>query len=314
MQTKQLNIPSIILSILVVIAVVAVIAEQVLIGGVGSQLASAQEELSSLESQVTEAQSTNETLTASSTENILEWRNAQGRMSFMGDGSGKVAYLTFDDGPSSTLTPKIMKILKKYDVHATWFCLGNDDDFEYLDFSLCKELEEAGHAVGIHDWEQNDSYSYYKGSVDNYFDSDFDKTKEKLEAAVGHEIKIMRFAGGSPTIAYYNSKIGKKLPQEMINRGYQFFDWNVLAGDSEASMFVNGSTPKSTIVNNVLGEAATFAKTDSPICVLMHDNPGKDTTVEALPEIIEGLQNLGYTFDVLTYDSPGFYQTKIIDD
>lgn len=314
MQTRQPNIASIVLSIVLVAALVIVGIEHVVVGGTGGKLQAAQEQLSALQGQVAEAQATSEALANSGGDNLLEWRNAQGRMSFLGDGSGKVAYLTFDDGPDDSLTPRIMEILQRYGINGTWFCLANDEEQDYLDLDMCKKLEEAGNAVGIHDWEQNESYDYYKGSVDNYFSTDFDKTREKLEAAVGHEIKIMRFAGGSPTIGYYNSKIGKKLPQELIKRGYQFFDWNVLAGDSEPSQFVNGSTPKATIVNNVLGGAKTFAKTNSPICVLMHDNPGKDTTVEALPEIIEGLQNLGYTFSTLSYDSPGFYQMKIIDD
>lgn len=314
MQNRQSNIASVVLTVMLIVAVLAVIAEQVVIGNAQSELDTTTAQLSNLQSQVEDAQSTNETLTASYSDDIIEWRNAQGRLSFLGDGSGKVAYLTFDDGPDDTLTPKIMEILEEYGINATWFCLANDEEQDYLALDMCAKLEKAGNVVGIHDWEQNESYDYYKGSVDNYFDTDFDKTREKLEAAVGHEIKIMRFAGGSPTIGYYNSKIATKLPQEMITRGYQYFDWNVLAGDSEPSQFVNGSTPKATIVNNVLGGAKTFAASDSPICVLMHDNPGKDTTVEALPEIIEGLQNLGYTFATLSYDSPGFYQLKIIDD
>ncbi len=307
------NILSAVLTLLVLIAIAAVIFQQVLTGDSGEKLAQANEELTSVTQQVEEATATNTELTSKSQENLLEYKNAQGRLSFMGDGSGKVAYLTFDDGPCSNTT-KVMDILDKYDACGTWFCLANDKDQDYLQLDLLKEIEKRGNAVGIHDWEQNDSYSYYKGTVENYFKTDFNKTKKKLEKKLGHEIKIMRFAGGSPTIGYYNSSIGKSLPAEMVKRGYQFFDWNVLAGDSEPSQFVNGSTPKDKIVSNVLSEAKNFAATNSPINVLMHDNPGKDTTVEALPEIIQGLKKLGYTFATLSYDSPGFYQTKIIDD
>ena len=209
--------------------------------------------------------------------------------------------------------PKNLEILKQKGAVATWFCLANDELYTYLNLDLCKKIEEQGSVVGIHDWDQDDSYSYYKGGVDNYFTSDFDKAKAKLEAAVGHEIKITRFAGGSLTIGYYNPEIGKALPRAMLERGYQYFDWNVLAGDSEPSQFVNGSTPKDRIVSNVLNEAEYFAKTDSPICVLMHDNPGKNTTTEALPEIIDGLRALGYEFKTLDYDAPGFYQVVITE-
>jgi peptidoglycan/xylan/chitin deacetylase (PgdA/CDA1 family) len=287
------------------------ILEQLYISHVEADSVSAGSELSSLQEQVTQAQSKNSSLQQQASDKFIEWRNAQGRLSLKGDGSGKVCYLTFDDGPDDALTPKNLAILTEKNAVATWFCLANDTTYDYLNLSLCKNIEAQGSAVGIHDWDQNESYKFYKGDVENYFTTDFDKTKEKLEGVVGHEIKIMRFAGGSLTIGYYNSQIGKSLPRAVLERGYQFFDWNVLAGDSEASQFVNGSTPKDKIVSNVLSEAQYYAKRNSPICVLMHDNPGKQTTTEALPEIIDGLRELGYEFKTLDYDTPGFYQTVI---
>lgn len=300
-----------ILTIALIACFALVVVQQVVIMIVGGRTAQAQGDLSSLQSQVADAQSQNSQMQQQYDEKLIEWRNAQGRLSFLGDGSGKVAYLTFDDGPSKTLTQKNLDILKEKGAVATWFCLANDQTYTYLDLNLCKTIEEQGNAIGIHDWDQNDSYSYYKGSVDDYFTTDFDKTKDKLEQAVGHEIKICRFAGGSPTIGYYNKANKTALPQEVIKRGYQYFDWNVLAGDSEPSQFVNGHTPTDRIVSNVLGEAKGFAETNSPICVLMHDNPGKETTTEALPQIIDGLKDLGYTFATLDYDTPGFYQLVI---
>ena len=309
---KTRNILSIVLTALCAVALVAVVGQAFVLGGTSKKIEESKAQLEQLDAQVDEATTANTDLKAKYDDNLIEWRNAQGRLSFMGDKSGLVCYLTFDDGPCYN-TKKVLDVLDQYDACGTWFCLANDEEQDYLQRDLLKEIEERGNAVGIHDWEQNESYSYYKGTVDNYFDTDFDKTKEKLEAKLGHEINIMRFAGGSPTIAYYNSKIGKKLPCEILKRGYQYFDWNVLAGDSEPSQFVNGSTPKDKIVSNVLGQAKSFARTNSPICVLMHDNPGKESTVAALPQIIEGLKDLGYRFEVLTYDSPGFYQAKIVD-
>ena len=266
-----------------------------------------------LSAQLDEAKATHEGLSemkAKQEADPLPWRNAEGRLSLNGDGTGKVCYLTFDDGPSDALTPKILDILDEHDACGTWFCMGNKN-ISYLNLSLVKDIEKRGNAVGIHDWNQASDYDYYRGSVQHYFDVDFDRAKKNIEKAAGHDINIMRFAGGSPTIGYVNKNIGTSLPKEMIARGYQFFDWNVLAGDSEASQFVGGSTPKDRIVSNVLDGASYYAEKDSPICVLMHDNPGKDTTVEALPEIIEGLRDMGYEFQVLTYDSPGFYQVEL---
>ena len=299
--------------IALVVLIIAVIAQQVCISIAGATLQSKQNELTQTNSEVQEAQNTKEQLTTKNSEQTLAWRNAQGRLAFSGDGSGKVCYLTFDDGPYTELTNKNLEILKEKGACATWFCLANDEQYTYLDLSLCKTIEEAGSAIGIHDWDQDEHYRYYKGDVDNYFTSDFDKAKEKLEAAVGHEIKIARFAGGSTTIGYYNSSIGTSLPQEMIKRGYQYFDWNVLAGDSETSQMVNGKVPTKTIINNIISDAEKYAETNSPICVLMHDNPGKTTTTEALPEVIDRLKELGYSFKTLDFNTPGFYQKKIAE-
>ncbi len=290
---------------------IAVAIEQVVVLSAGADLQSGDDELAQVQAQVQQAEQENDELNSRYSEQLVRWRNAQGRSSFLGDGSGKVCYLTFDDGPDDELTTRNLQILKEKGAVATWFCLGNDEEYTYLNLDLCKEIEAQGSAVGIHDWDQNDSYSYYKKGVDNYFDNDFDKTREKLEAAVGHEIRICRFAGGSTTIGYYGKDISTALPQELIKRGYQYFDWNVLAGDSERSQMVNGKVPADTISSNVIKGAEKFAQTNSPICVLMHDNPGKETTTEALPEMIDRLKELGYTFKTLTYDTPGFYQMEI---
>ena len=71
----------------------------------------------------------------------IAWRNAQGRLSLFGDKSGKVAYLTFDDGPCDALTPKNLEILKQKGAVATWFCLANDELYTYLNLDLCKDID-----------------------------------------------------------------------------------------------------------------------------------------------------------------------------
>ncbi len=313
MKTRGNTLQKVLVVILVIAAAVAV-AEHFYLMNLSSRLETAKSDLSSLQQQVTDAQTSNEELQTKESEQTIAYRNAQGRMSFLGNGTGKVCYLTFDDGPYANNTKKNLATLKKKGAVATWFCLANDEEQDYLSLDLCKDIEAAGCAVGVHDWEQDESYSYYKGSVQNYFDTDFDKTKKKLEGIVGHEINICRFAGGSATIGYYNEKNRKALPIAMLKKGIQYFDWNVSAGDADPSQFVGTSTPKDKIVSNVLKDAKYFAKKNSPICVLMHDNPGKETTAEALPEIIDGLKELGYTFDVLTNDTPGFYQQVLVDD
>ena len=84
--------------------------------------------------------------------------------------------------------------------------------------------------------------------------------------------------------------------------GYSYFDWNVSSGDAE------GSTQScSYIKNNVLNKA----KNNNSSCVLMHDSDERTTTVQALPEIIESLTEMGYHFEALTPETYGYHHQDL---
>ena len=65
----------------------------------------------------------------------------------------KVIYLTFDDGPSSAVTPEVLDVLKKYDVPATFFILDYGDSEENI--SLLKKAISQGHTIGIHGYSHD---------------------------------------------------------------------------------------------------------------------------------------------------------------
>jgi len=60
-----------------------------------------------------------------------------------------VASLTFDDGPDPVCTPKVLDILKQYDVRATFFMVGEGAQ-NYPD--IVKQVAIDGHAIGNHSW------------------------------------------------------------------------------------------------------------------------------------------------------------------
>ena len=94
-----------------------------------------------------------------------------------------------------------------------------------------------------------------------------------------------------------------KLTKMVTDKGYIYVDWNVSSGDADKN-----NVSKDTIVNNVLkGAVKKNGEPYKNICVLMHDLGTKSTTAEALPEIIEGLKALGYTFEGLDENSPIFH-------
>ena len=201
---------------------------------------------------------------------------------FTDDENEKVCYLTFDDGPNTTITPKVLDTLKKYDVKATFFVISpKSDETE----SLYKRIVDEGHTIGVH--TASHKYEYIYSSAENYL-KDFNKVSERVENATGVKPEIFRFPGGS--VNSYNIGIYMQLISEMYRRGYVPYDWNISSGDAAAS-YVSADD----IVRNVVEKGQNINKK----IVLMHDGKGHGTTAEALPRIIEGLQAQGYTFKAL---------------
>ncbi len=201
------------------------------------------------------------------------------------EGNNKKVYLTFDDGPSTENTEKILKVLKKYDVKATFFVIYRNSEEEE---DLYRRIIEEGHTIGIHSASHN--YEKIYKSVDAYL-KDFNKLSKHIEELTGVKPEIFRFPGGS--VNSYNGAVYEQIISEMTRRGYTYYDWDVSSGDASY-----GTASANWITNNVVNGVR---KGKSNI-VLMHDTNAKDTTVEALPKIIEKLKKKGYTFEKLTKD------------
>lgn len=206
----------------------------------------------------------------------------------------KVCYLTFDDGPSKN-TPKILDILKKYNAKATFFVI-NSADIGYI-----KRIHEEGHTVGLH--TATHDYARLYSSTDAYF-KDLQQISDKVESIIGIKSTVMRFPGGSSNqvSSRYCKGIMTKLVALVPQKGYSYFDWNISSGDADST------TPSYTYIrNNVINNA----KNKNSICVLMHDAAAKTTTVQALPEIIEGLTKMGFTFQALTPETYGYHHQNL---
>ena len=210
--------------------------------------------------------------------------------------SSKIAYLTFDDGPSSN-TRTILNTLKKYNVKATFFVNGKP---ELAD--LYKAIAADGHALANHTYS-HDYRSVY--SSPKAFRADIEKLDKFLQDTTGQApTHLIRYPGGSNNTISHNyggRGIMKEVLKEM-SKDYEFFDWNV--DSTDASTFRQN---KDKIVSSVLRESKYTKKA----IILMHDLNPKTTTPEALPEIIEGLKAQGFTFDVLSKDSATYHFTEV---
>lgn len=199
----------------------------------------------------------------------------------------KVIYLTFDDGPSYSITSKLLDILKEENVKATFFVINHSDDLNYL---IKREYDE-GHTVAIHSYTHN--YNQIYSSIDAYF-ADLNAMKNKIKNIIGIEPKIIRFPGGSSnTISRFNPGIMTKLANEVIKQGYIYIDWNVSSGDA------GGVYTKEEVYDNVINNLNSKENV-----ILMHDFESNYKTLDAIKNIIETAKSLGYQFKSLDENSP----------
>lgn len=189
--------------------------------------------------------------------------------------SGKKVYLTFDDGPSSN-TDQILDILKDYDVKATFFVVGKTDERSVKAY---QRIVEEGHTLAMHSYSHRYDEIYESKEA---FARDLNSLQEYLYETTGVWPRIYRFPGGSSNTV---SKVDmQELIEYLTDIGITYFDWNVASGDA-----VSRTLPAETIVNNCL----SGIEKQKESVILMHDASNKGTTIEALPQIIEAIQEQG---------------------
>lgn len=198
--------------------------------------------------------------------------------------SGKIIYLTFDDGPSP-YTGKLLDILAKYNVKATFFVV--DKGYE----GTLKRIYQEGHSIAIHTATHN--YKEIYASEEAFF-NDLYTMQGIIEESTGYKTTLMRFPGGSSnSVSKFNPGIMTRLTSAVVEEGFQYFDWNVDSRDA------GGATTADEVFNNVINGVSGRRVS----VVLQHDICG--FSVNAVERIIQwGLAN-GYTFLPLTEGGPG---------
>ncbi len=204
--------------------------------------------------------------------------------------NAKVVYLTFDDGPSQN-TEKILDILDKYNVKATFFVIGKEGGYAA---QICRRIITDGHSAGNHTYSHK--YEEIYSSTDAFWEQ-YKKNDDIFFEITGRHLSILRFPGGSNnTVSQrYCDGIMEVLTQQAQQKGIVYFDWNVSSLDAEKKV-----QDTQVIINSVL----SGVKDKQTSIVLMHDNNTKKTTVEALPVIIEQLKSQGYIFKTLDENTP----------
>ncbi|MFN6530249.1 polysaccharide deacetylase family protein [Nostoc sp. ChiSLP03a] len=181
----------------------------------------------------------------------------------------KVIALTFDDGPSPKNTAQILEILKKNDIKATFFMIG--EMVKYFP-QVAKQVAADGHIIGNHTW-----HHWYRHMDLATAASEIDRTAEIIYKTTGEKTTLFRPPGGF---------LNNGLAEYARNEKYAVMMWSEQSGDAERR-----SPQVPGLVKNVLKYAKPGA------IVLLHDGGGnRSKSVKALPEMIAGLKAQGYRF------------------
>ena len=178
----------------------------------------------------------------------------------------KVVALTFDDGPHGKLTPQLLDLLKRENIHATFFVLGS---LVAANPQIVQRMAAEGHEVGNHSWDHPrlPSLSAEK------FQHQIADTTAVIEQNTGKKVTLMR-----PTYGLYNERVKNRLLNDygldMILWSVDPNDWKKPGADVVARRLVEGAHPGAIL--------------------LSHDiHPG---TIAAMPQTIAQLKAKGYEF------------------
>jgi peptidoglycan-N-acetylglucosamine deacetylase len=183
---------------------------------------------------------------------------------------GRAVNLTIDDGPDPTWTPKVLTLLRQYDVKAT-FCMVGPNAARHPE--LVKEVVAAGHRLCDHTMSHDTTMD--KKSVDY-------QSKEILDAQ-----RLIEEASGGEPVRYYRAPGGAFSPDSRkiaAANGMRPLGWNVDTKDFDHP----GVDKILATVKRQVGEGKT---------ILVHDGGGnRAQTVEALKQVLPWLKQQGYAF------------------
>lgn len=190
----------------------------------------------------------------------------------------KVVALTFDDGPHGTLTPKLLDLLQREGIHATFFVLGSCASVHP---ELLQRMAAEGHEVANHSWD----HPRLTSLSPEKFKHQVQDTMDVIEKNTGRRATLMR-----PPYGLYNERIKNELTEsyglDIILWSVDPNDWKRPGSDVVARRLVNGAHPGAIL--------------------LSHDiHPG---TIAAMPQVIAQLKDKGYSFatvsELLAMDEP----------
>ena len=208
-----------------------------------------------------------------STSNFLN-QSFQDKFSSICKSNEKVAYLTFDDGPTSKVTPKVLDILKKENVKATFFVVGKHVK-EHPE--IVKRAYDEGHFIANHGYSHNNKILY---KSEESFRNEILNTDIEISNAIGvpnYCSHVFRFPNGFASPNYKCQK--KNIVNVLTEINYVYVD-----SERKYSNY--------QLLNNL----KKSAKGKGSLIVLMHDTGDVNNTYDILHDSIIFLKSQGYEF------------------
>lgn len=190
----------------------------------------------------------------------------------------KTICLTFDDGPTDSTTPKILDILRKENIPATFFVIGRQISSRK---EILQRTFDDGHAIGIHTYSHEYKQIYASTSA---LLGDIRRCQKSIREVLPEwNSDLYRFPGGE-------AGLSDTLISAVKNAGFRICSWNASIEDA-----VSPNASAEDLYNNAVRSAGE----KNHVVLLLHDGVGYRETVRALPKIIEYFRSKGYTFQSL---------------
>lgn len=222
----------------------------------------------------------------------------------------KLAYLTFDDGPNSDFTVKVLDILAHKKAKATFMVVGNN---VILNPDVLERIILDGHGVGNHTFSHD--YDKIYSSPQSLL-TDLEENNKVLNSFIGQPVKVFRAPGGP-------DRLNKNFIKVLDSHGYISVGWNVTSADTDPH-----GVSKEQVYQNIVSNLENIERMNLTPIILMHDGtqltttkaiPGsplakyvqnREATIGALPSVIDYIRLKGYTFAVLDEYTPPAWPVK----
>ena len=193
---------------------------------------------------------------------------------FADDEPQKQIYLTFDDGPSTVVTGKVLDILKKEQIKATFFIVS---DRARTREDMLRRIADEGHSIGVH--SASHDYAKIYASDQSLLD-DVNECADFIARVTGARPTLYRFPGGGITQKQHKTAL-------LEEHGYTVISWNAVCGDEEIPK-ASAETLYKTSIKTAAGR--------NKVILLCHDSASHKATAQALPRIIAYFRQEGYAF------------------